>query len=145
MFRCRIFNNLSDQIGVSVKSKLFAAAAIMMAAVSQSSLAQDAVAPGDAAHGAIVFKQCLVCHTNEEGKNKIGPSLWAVVGRHSASIANYQYSTAMKAADKTWDDATLNVYLTKPQAMVPGTKMTFPGLAKDQDRADVIAYLNTLK
>ncbi len=51
----------------------------------------------------------------------------------------------MKAADKTWDDATLNTYLTKPQAMVPGTKMTFPGLAKEQDRLDVIAYLNTLK
>jgi cytochrome c len=118
-----------------------------MSAVFHSAMAQDAAAPapGDAAHGAIVFKQCLVCHTNEEGKNKIGPSLWGVVGRHSASIANFQYSTAMKNADKTWDDATLNTYLTKPQAMVPGTKMTFPGLPKEQDRADVIAYLNTLK
>jgi cytochrome c len=51
----------------------------------------------------------------------------------------------MKAADKVWDEATLNVYLTKPQAMVPGTKMTFAGLSKEQDRLDVIAYLKTLK
>jgi cytochrome c len=96
-------------------------------------------------HGAVIFKQCLLCHTNEQGKNKIGPSLWGVVGRHSASIADYTYSPAMKAADKTWDEATLNVYLTKPQAMVPGTKMTFFGLPKEQDRLDVIAYLKTLK
>ena len=51
----------------------------------------------------------------------------------------------MQAADKTWDEATLNTYLTKPQAMVPGTKMTFFGLPKEQDRLDVIAYLKTLK
>jgi cytochrome c len=111
--------------------------------------AQDAppapAAAGDPVHGAIVFKQCLVCHTNEQGKNKIGPSLWGVVGRHSASISDYTYSAAMKAADKTWDEATLNIYLTKPQAMVPGTKMTFFGLPKEQDRLDVIAYLKTLK
>jgi cytochrome c len=131
-----------------LKSKLFAAAALLLAFGSHASRAQDAapaVGPADPVHGAVVFKQCLVCHTNEEGKNKIGPSLWGIVGRHSASIATFNYSPAMKAADKTWDDATLNTYLTKPQAMVPGTKMTFPGLAKEQDRLDVIAYLNTLK
>ncbi len=132
-----------------MKSKLFAAALAVMAAVSsQSSRAQDAPAAagtGDPVHGAIVFKQCLLCHTNEKGKNKIGPSLWGVVGRPSASIADYQYSSAMKAANKTWDEATLFVYLAKPQAMVPGTKMTFAGLPKDQDRLDVIAYLKTLK
>jgi cytochrome c len=120
---------------------------IVMAAASQTAFAQDAAAPGagDPVHGAVVFKQCLVCHTNEQGKNKIGPSLWGVVGRHSASIPDYNYSTAMKNADKTWDEATLNTYLTKPQAMVPGTKMAFAGLPKEQDRLDVIAYLKTLK
>ncbi len=129
-----------------MKYKFIAAAGFLMAVGHSSiSLAQDAAGPGDATHGAVVFKQCLTCHTNEQGKNKIGPSLWGVVGRHSASIEGFTYSTAMKNADKTWDDATLNVYLTKPQALVPGTKMTFPGLPKDQDRLDVIAYLNTLK
>jgi cytochrome c len=104
-----------------------------------------AKADGDPAAGAIVFKKCLLCHTNEQGKNKIGPSLWGVVGRHSASIPDYNYSDAMKAADKTWDEATLNVYLTNPRAMVPGTKMTFVGLPNEQDRLNVIAYLSTLK
>jgi cytochrome c len=128
-----------------------AIAAAGIALTSQVSWAQDAAAPaaapgaGDPVHGAVVFKQCLLCHTNEQGKNKIGPSLWGVVDRHSATIADYNYSPAMKAADKVWDEATLNVYLTKPQAMVPGTKMTFAGLSKEQDRLDVIAYLKTLK
>jgi cytochrome c len=133
-----------------LKSTVIAVAAAVIALGLQAARAQDAPAAapagtGDPAHGAIIFKQCLTCHTNEQGKNKIGPSLWAVVGRHSASIPDYQYSTAMKNADKTWDEATLNVYLTKPQAMVPGTKMTFFGLPKEQDRLDVIAYLKTLK
>jgi cytochrome c len=104
-----------------------------------------ALAAGDATAGAVVFKKCLVCHTNEAGKNKIGPSLWGVVGRHSASIADYNYSPAMKAADKVWDAATLDTYLTSPKAMVPGTKMSFAGLSNPQDRQDVIAYLETLK
>ena len=136
-----------------MKWTLIAVAATVMALGPQIARAQDAPAAtppaaagtGDPAHGAIIFKQCLTCHTNVQGQNKIGPSLWAVVGRHSASIPDYQYSTAMKNADKTWDEATLNVYLTKPQAMVPGTKMTFFGLPKEQDRLDVIAYLKTLK
>ena len=133
-----------------MKPTIIAVATIVFALGSQGTFAQDAPAaapagPADADHGAIVFKQCLTCHTNVQGQNKIGPSLWAVVGRHSATIADYQYSTAMKNADKTWDEATLNIYLTKPQAMVPGTKMTFFGLPKEQDRLDVIAYLKTLK
>ncbi len=134
-----------------MKSILIAVAATVLTLASQTALAQDAPAAaapagtGDPEHGAVVFKQCLTCHTNVQGQNKIGPSLWAVVGRHSASIPDYQYSTAMKNADKTWDEATLNIYLTKPQAMVPGTKMTFYGLPKEQDRLDVIAYLKTLK
>jgi cytochrome c len=136
-----------------LKSISIAVAAALIALGPQIACAQDAPAAasptpagtGDPEHGAIIFKQCLTCHTNVQGQNKIGPSLWAVVGRHSASIPDYQYSTAMKNADKTWDEATLNVYLTKPQAMVPGTKMTFYGLPKEQDRLDVIAYLKTLK
>ena len=107
--------------------------------------AGQARADGDAAAGAIVFKQCAICHSPVQGQNKIGPSLWGVVGRHSASIPNFQYSAAMKAADKTWDPATLDTYLTKPSAMVPGTKMTFAGLSNPTDRANVIAYLETLK
>lgn len=104
-----------------------------------------AFAAGDVEAGKVVFKKCAVCHAVEAGKNKIGPSLWGVVGRKSASVEGFSYSTAMKAAAKTWDDPTLHTYLEGPAKMVPGTKMAFPGLKDEKDRDDVIAYLATLK
>ena len=107
--------------------------------------AQPALADGDPAAGAAVFKKCAVCHSPDAGVNKLGPSLHGIVGRHSGSIENYTYSPAMKAFDKTWDSALLNTYLTDPRAVVPGTKMIFPGLKDEKDRQDVIAYLSTLK
>jgi cytochrome c len=121
--------------------KLHLAACAVMAVLSS----HPALAAGDAAAGAIVFKKCALCHSNEEGKTKIGPSLFGVVGRHSASLQGYSYSEAMKSAEKVWDEQTLDVYLTSPKALVPGTKMTFPGLPDAKDRQDVIAYLETLK
>ena len=117
-------------------------AAVVLTALS---FPTAAYADGDAAAGKRVFMQCAVCHSPQPDKTILGPSLFGVVGRHSASLEGYSYSEAMKAADKTWDAATLDAYLTKPQAMVPGTKMTFAGLAKAEDRANVIAYLETLK
>ena len=107
-----------------------------------------AVGPGMAADveaGKTAFKKCALCHTTEAGKNKIGPSLNGIVGRHSATIANFQYSEAMKKADKTWDEATLDEYLADPRATIPGTKMIFPGIKDKAERDDVIAYLETLK
>ena len=120
-------------------------ATFAMAAIATIALAAPAFADGDAAAGKAVFNKCAICHSPLEGKNVIGPSLFGVVGRHSASIEGFSYSPAMKALDKTWDEATLDTYLTNPKAMVPGTKMVFPGLPKDEDRANVIAYLKTLK
>ncbi len=103
-------------------------------------------ADGDAAAGEAIFKKtCAVCHTTDEGKNKIGPSLHGVVGRHSASLSDYSYSDAMKKADKTWDAQTLDTYLTNPRALVPGTKMIFVGLKSEEDRQNVIAYLESQK
>ncbi len=103
-------------------------------------------AAGDAQVGETVFKKtCAVCHTTEAGKNKIGPSLHDVVGRHSASLSDFQYSDAMKKADKTWDDETLDAYLTNPRGLVPGTKMIFVGLKNAEDRQNVIAYLGSQK
>jgi cytochrome c len=99
----------------------------------------------DVEAGKIVFKKCALCHTAEAGKNKIGPSLFGVVGRKSASLANYNYSDAMKNFKHTWDPQTLDTYLTDPHAEVPGTKMIFPGLKDKTDRANLIAYLETLK
>ncbi|HEY1259020.1 MAG TPA: cytochrome c family protein [Stellaceae bacterium] len=107
-----------------------------------------AVAPGLAADveaGKVVFKKCALCHTNEKGKNKVGPSLFGIVGRKSASLTNYNYSDAMKKFDHVWTPELLNTYLTDPHAEVPGTKMIFPGLKDAADRANVITYLETLK
>ena len=104
-----------------------------------------AFAGGDAEAGKVVFKKCAVCHAVEAGKNKIGPSMSGVVGRKSASVEGFSYSTAMKAANLTWDDPTLHTYLEAPAKLVAGTKMAFPGLKVEKDRDDVIAYLATLK
>jgi cytochrome c len=102
-------------------------------------------AAGDVDAGKKLFAKCSLCHSPEAGKNKIGPSLFGVVGRKSASVPDYTYSDAMKAANLTWDEATLDKYLTDPRGMLPGIKMVFPGLKDAKDRQDVIAYLKTLK
>jgi cytochrome c len=120
-----------------------AAVAAVIAALGASSARADG--EGDATSGEAAFKKnCFVCHTTEAGKNKIGPSLNGIVGRHSASIAGFAYSDAMKKADKTWDEATLETYLTNPRELVPGTKMIFLGLKNDADRKNVVAYLKSL-
>ena len=100
---------------------------------------------GDAAKGEKTFAACAICHTVQAGVNKIGPSLHAVVGRKAGEIAGYTYSTANKNSGITWTPEKLFQYLEKPQRIVPGTKMTYPGLPDAQSRADVIAYLSTQK
>jgi cytochrome c len=104
-----------------------------------------ASAAGDPDAGKVVAKKCMACHSIEAGVNKVGPSLFGVVGRHSGSIDGFDYSPAMKSFDKVWDEALLNTWLTDPRATVPGTKMIFPGLKEEKDRQDVIAFLATLK
>ena len=99
----------------------------------------------DAEAGKATFKsQCSTCHSPVAGKNVIGPSLFGVVGRKSGQIEGFHYSAANKAANLTWDEATLDKYLTNPKGVVPGTTMTFGGLKDDAKRADLIAYLATL-
>jgi len=99
----------------------------------------------DVEAGKADFKKCALCHTAEAGKNKIGPSLFGVVGRKAASVENFNYSEAMKKFDHTWNPETLDSYLADPRAVVPGTKMIFPGIKDEKERQDVIAYLETLK
>lgn len=100
---------------------------------------------GDAANGAKLFAQCKICHAVEPGKNGLGPSLHGVVGRKAAVLEGFNFSPAMKASGLTWTDATLSDYLLAPMKKLPGTKMAFAGIANDKNRADVIAYLETLK
>lgn len=101
----------------------------------------------DAKRGEQVAKVCLQCHTFNKGEaNKIGPNLWDVTEENIASVPGYTFSSALSAdKDKKWNPDELNVWLWKPQVFAHGTKMTFAGLPKAQDRADVIAYLQTLK
>jgi cytochrome c len=101
---------------------------------------------GDASSGRSVFKsQCGICHSPAEGKNVVGPSLFRVVGRHTASVSGFHYSAGNQAANLNWDEATLDKYLDSPKAVVPGTAMNFGGIKDSEKRSDVIAYLATLK
>ena len=102
------------------------------------------LAMGDMAHGEKVFKKCTACHMiAADGKNKIGPNLWGVIGRKAGSISDYKYSKAMVAYAKEWSFEEMNSYLIKPQAYIKGTKMAFAGLRKEKDRASVILYMNS--
>lgn len=114
-------------------------ASAVLAASAASVAAQDT---GDPAAGEKVFAKCKVCHQIGEGaKNAVGPELNGVVGRKAGSVPEYSYSTANKSSGITWDEAALKRYLKDPRGVVPGTKMIFPGLSKEKDIDDVIAYL----
>jgi cytochrome c len=97
----------------------------------------------DLSKGEAISKKCIVCHSFAKGApNKVGPNLWGIVGSKPAEVPGYTFSDAMKAReDKPWTYEALDSFLTSPRTFVPGTKMTFPGLAKPQDRADIIAWL----
>ena len=96
-----------------------------------------------ATDGAKVFKKCLTCHSIAEGGgNKIGPALWGVLGRPSGSVPGYKYSKAMATHGKNWSFEEMNGFLIKPKDWIKGTKMSFAGLKKAEDRAAVILYMN---
>jgi cytochrome c2 len=112
----------------------------LIATSAGPALAQDATA------GAAVFKsQCGICHTVVQGRNMVGPSLFGIVGRKAGTIPGFHYSPANEASGLTWDAATLDRYLTSPGTVVPHTIMTYAGLKDAQKRADLIAYLATVK
>lgn len=108
-------------------------------------LAGPALAEGDAAKGAKVFNKCKACHAvGEDAKNKVGPQLNGIIDAEIASVEGFKYSKAFmakKAEGLMWSETELDAYLAKPKEYLPGTKMSFAGLRKEQDRADVIAYL----
>jgi cytochrome c len=132
----------------SITSVLGAAAVVLVAASNSlaAPMALDVTDAGkkmmgDPVHGKVIFNRCMVCHTIQPGANHIGPSLHGVVGRKAGSIPDFSYSTANKKSGIVWTEQKIYDYLKNPQAMVPGTKMTFPGLPSPQDRADVVSYL----
>jgi cytochrome c len=103
--------------------------------------APSAFAQGDAAKGEKVFNKCKTCHSVAAGENKIGPSLHGVFGRQSGTVEGFKYSDAMTDAGITWSEETIDAYLADPKGYIPGNKMVFVGLKKEEDRQNVIAYL----
>jgi cytochrome c len=121
-----------------MRSTAFFAAMSIVALSAGQSQAQDAAA------GEKVFAKCKACHVIDKDQNKVGPSLMGVVGRTAGTHPNFKYSNGMIEAGKAglvWDDAKLTEYLRDPRGMIKGGKMAFPGLKKDEDLANVIAYL----
>jgi cytochrome c len=118
-----------------------------MTVLALTGFAGSAFAEGDAAAGEKVFNKCKACHAVGDGaKNKVGPELNGIVGRTAGSADGFKYSDAMlakKAEGMVWTEEAIDTYLTKPKDYIPGNKMSFPGLKKEDDRANVIAYLKT--
>ena len=103
-------------------------------------------AAGNAGTGEALFNRCAICHSNAKGAaNRMGPNLFGVVGRKAGSVAGFSYSTAMKKAGFVWTVPKLDAYLADPQKVVPGNNMPLAGISDGQQRADIAAYLATLK
>ena len=148
MTRSRIFRSRISQSHVSqptgYRSPLIRALCATVLAVAF--FASPAYADGDAAAGEKLFKKCKACHTVDAGgKNKVGPNLHGIYGAKAAMVEGFKYSKALQESGIVWDDAALDQWLLKPKSLVKGTKMIFAGLKKDDQRADMIAYLKTLK
>ena len=104
-------------------------------------LAGSARADGDAARGEAKFVDCAACHRLEAGANNVGPSLHGLFSRKAGEISDFRYSPAMKRSGIGWTPATQEQFIADPQAMVPGNRMPYAGMASAADRADLVAYL----
>ena len=114
-----------------------------------------AAAPAEAApaaektpeeRGKIAFRECATCHTvKKDGGNMVGPNLFGVYGREAGKVEDFAYTDAMKESGLVWDEPTLNAYLENPMVYVRGTRMAYPGQKNAEKRADIIAYLKSLK
>ena len=107
-------------------------------------LAGNCAEAADAAQGEHAFVKCALCHAKDK-TNGIGPSLSGVIGRHVGSVPGFGYSQAMKNSNIVWDEKSLDAFIMAPQKALPGTTMPFPGIPRQEERNDLIAYLQTLK
>lgn len=108
-------------------------------------LALAVATPASAGTPPPAFATCRACHATVAGQTMIGPTLFGVVGRKSGAVPGFNYSSALKALKLTWNDSSLDKWLTNPMAMAPGTRMVSPGIADPAQRKAVIAYLKTLR
>ena len=138
---------LEKPVFLPAGSEQAAAATVEQPAAAKLEPIEPLLANADPKRGEQLTKVCAVCHTfNKGGANKVGPNLWDVTEEGIAAVPNYQFSAALQSdKGQKWDPEKLNQWLHSPQSFAKGTKMTFVGFPKAQDRADVIAYLNTLK
>ena len=104
-------------------------------------LGGPAHAEGDAAKGQKVFAKCKTCHEIATAKNKVGPTLQGVIGRKAGTVEGFKYSEAMINSGVTWDAATIAEYVAKPKEFIAGNKMAFAGLKKEDEIADLVAYI----
>ena len=122
---------------------------IVAAATLVGAMTAPALAEGDAEAGEKVFKKCKACHAvGDKAKNKVGPILNGIVGAPAGQVEGFKYSDAlmeMAEGGLVWDEASLSAFLTKPKDFMKGTKMSFAGLRKEKDLANVIAYLATFE
>jgi cytochrome c len=116
---------------------LVVGSAIAAVLVASTSLIRAA----DAEKGKVVFEQCAACHSLGEPGDYDGPTLKDVIGRKAGSLEDYRYSAAMNRSEVVWDAATLDKYVTDPQAFIPGNRMAFAGIADKGERDDLIAFL----
>jgi cytochrome c2 len=107
-------------------------------------LASAAHADGDVARGEVKFQDCAACHKLETGANNVGPSLHGIFTRKAGELADFRYSPAIKRSGIGWSPETLDTFITDPQAVVPGNRMPYAGMASASDRADLIAYLQKM-
>ncbi|CAD0186999.1 Cytochrome c2 [Ruegeria sp. THAF57] len=116
----------------------------LLAMIAILSSASFAAADGDATAGEKVFRKCAACHSVDGSKKKPGPHLAGILGRPAASVEGFKYSQSLSEAGLVWDTETLTAFLANPRENVPGTKMSFPGIRKEDDLTNLIAYLEGL-
>jgi cytochrome c len=104
----------------------------------------ELLAKADVGRGANAAKKCQACHTFDKGgRNLVGPNLWGIIGRPKASHPGFNYSAALKGAGGSWTVEDIDHFIANPKGMLPGTNMTFAGISRATERADIIAFLNS--
>ena len=103
--------------------------------------AGTADAQGDPEKGEKVFNKCKACHVVDKEQNRVGPHLVGILGRPAGSVEGFKYSDAMQSSGVVWEEETMAAYLKDPKGYIAGNRMVFPGLRKDEEIADLLAYL----
>jgi cytochrome c len=138
-----IYSTESEEVAYSIPVEDAEAGAEAEAASAEDLDVAALMEAADPGAGEAVFRRCQSCHVVEEGVNRVGPSLYGVVGRDIASVEGFSYSDALAGADGSWDYQHLLHFLGDPGEVYPGTSMSFAGLPNPEDRANVVAYIES--